>query len=230
MKNTLAFKTGLLSLLIAGVRVIGITYISYKNAGKLLQEQSLVNLGADVLRESGSVEKPLQTMHEDILFLSESAAIVGIIRASRTGGFDARENVSSARWKEYLARTFSTVLRQQIHYTQIRFIGIANHGRELVRVRRDGPRAVVVREEKLQEKSDTDYFAQTAVLKPEQVFFSRINLNKEKGTIQTPHVLVVRVAVPIHDAEEGKVFGIIVINSDFEKMAASLYAPPQKEV
>ncbi len=227
MKLSIAKKTGLISLLIAGTGIIGISYISFKEAGNLLQDQSLVNLSEGLRKESNILQNNLKTLREDVLFLSDSPPVRGIVQTSKTDGYVIKENPVQKTWEEHLAAIFATVLKQRTHYTQIRFVGESNNGRELVRVERRGSHVFTVTDEELQEKGRADYFKEILSLDKKEVYFSKINLNRERYAIQIPYQLVIRVGVPIYDQINGKKFGFVIINADFEKLAHSLFSPPE---
>ncbi|MEY8214170.1 MAG: ATP-binding protein, partial [Colwellia sp.] len=57
-------------------------------------------------------------------------------------------------------------------------------------------------------------------------YLSRVELNKEHGTIALPLQPVMRVAAPIFD-EEGKIFGLVVINADFNALNRPFNSSPK---
>ncbi|MCP4255140.1 MAG: HAMP domain-containing protein, partial [Candidatus Scalindua sp.] len=227
MKFSIAIKTGLISLLIAGLGILGISYISFKEAGDLLQNQSLINLTEGLRKESNTLQNSFKIIREDVLFLSESPPVRGIIRASESNGYDIQENTAEKTWKKRLTTIFATVINQRSYYTQIRFIGNDNSGMELVRVDKKGDNVIAVEGVSLQKKGEASYFKKASSLNEKQVYFSKLNLNRENYKIQIPYQLVIRVAVPVYDKNNGKQFGIVIINADFNKMATSLHSPPE---
>src|SRR5262249_46051013 len=112
-------------------------------------------------------------------------------------------------------------------YTQYRLIGIADGGREIVRVDRMGPGGAihVVPDAELQRKGDRDYFKATIALPAGAVYSSPIDLNRENDAIEMTYVPKVRVASPVYSNDgkspDGKPFGILIINVDMR----SLFAP-----
>ncbi|MCP5005430.1 MAG: methyl-accepting chemotaxis protein, partial [Planctomycetes bacterium] len=222
MKLSIAIKTGLISMFITGAGIIGISYISFKEAGNLLQEQSLVNLSEGVRKESDALRNTYKTMTEDVLFLSENPPVKGIIRAFQTDGYDIKENTTLKAWKKRLETTFTTLLKNRSYYNQIRFIGKRDSGMELVRAERKGSEVFVVENSNLQEKGEAEYFKDIVSLRKKQVYFSKINLNRENYRIQVPYQLVIRVGVPVYDQVNNEVFGVVVINADFNAQVFSL--------
>jgi len=71
----------------------------------------------------------------------------------------------------------------------------------------------IVRDTDLQEKADREYFKGAIALSVGEVYVSDVDLNKERGSIETPHVPTLRLATPIQ-GPDAKPFGIVVINLD----------------
>jgi diguanylate cyclase len=108
---------------------------------------------------------------------------------------------------------FSSLLVSHPEYFQVRVIGIANNGRELIRVDRGVAGIMPVRGEDLQEKGHFPYVYEALKLDPDDLYFSRINLNREQGANQGLNKPTLRIAATLR-SKWGEVFGIIVINVD----------------
>jgi methyl-accepting chemotaxis protein len=67
-----------------------------------------------------------------------------------------------------------------------------------------------VQSSQLQSKNDTEFEAAMQLRKGE-IYVSQINLNREQGVIETPHVPIIRYATPIYSAN-GQRKGIIIAN------------------
>ena len=113
------------------------------------------------------------------------------------------------------------MLKVNPHFTQIRYIGIADKGLELVRVNQKSNKIEFVSQEDLQAKGESNYFKNTINKAPGESFVSDITLNREHGVIEEPHHPVSRVGTPVY-SKGGKVFGAIVINIDFLSFFNSL--------
>ncbi len=221
MKLTLPLKLGLLTFFIALLGVVGISLFSYRNTDDLLQEFSIRETENDLERESILFRSSISALKDDLRFISESPAIIGIMRAYKGGGYDDRENMTYAMWRKRLISFFKTIINAREAYCQIRFVGAADGGKEIVRVDRrfdKGKKIVVIPEEELQPKSHRDYFKEIASLKPGSFYYSKINLNVEQKKIAIPHQPVLRTALSIVD-ENDVFFGFIIINVDFNTMA-----------
>ena len=158
--------------------------------------------------------REIEGMRQNVMALSEMPPVEGIINASRNiSGFDSLGNSGLEFWKLRLEQVFSAFIATRSYYFQLRLIGVADMGRELVRVDRIAGRAVTVPEQNLQLKGDRDYFREAIKMKRGQVYLSPINLNREYGRIEVPHRPTLRAAAPVFGSD-GKVFGIFVANMD----------------
>ncbi len=144
-----------------------------------------------------------------------STAIEGIVRATLAGGVDPRDGVTLDQWRDQLATRLTAELAAKPVYTQFRVIGAADDGREIVRVDRSGPHGAVrnVPDGELQHKANRYYFKQTIDLPPGAVYVSPIDLNREHGVIEVPHVPTLRITTPIQ-ASNDRPFGILIVNLD----------------
>ncbi|MDP1901014.1 MAG: PAS domain S-box protein [Rubrivivax sp.] len=150
---------------------------------------------------------------KDAQFLAHTPPVQGIIRASRNRGFDAQEANTMATWHRRLDGIFSAFATARPSHFQLRFVGVADQGRELVRVAlRDG-RAVALAPEQMEQTRGSDFFQATRTLKEGEVHLSEIGLRQEQGKILVPHVRTVRAATPVF-APDGELFGMVVVDLD----------------
>lgn len=154
-------------------------------------------------------------------FLSKVPPIQGLVRAHANGGYDALENSTSEIWEKRLNTIFRSFLESNPSTYQVRYIGVAHGGRELIRVERRGGEVYVVPQSLLQAKGKRDYFRETLALKPGDVYISDVTLNREHGLVQRPHLPSVRIGTPVYDYQ-GRPFGVIVINIDLRELLTRL--------
>ncbi|WP_047239180.1 cache domain-containing protein, partial [Chromobacterium subtsugae] len=127
-------------------------------------------------------------------------------------------------WHSRLASIFSAFLAANPEFSSVRFVGIANDGKELARVERNAQGQVeITPAAKLQMHGDRDYMQETIRLETGQVYFSDISLgSRHRDAAGNTAVPTIRVATPIRDAG-GKTFGIVIINFDARNLLASLF-------
>lgn len=190
------------SFIVGALIVSGSEDIVYQNALSRLKYETNIKslrLVADIENLSG-----------DTQYLAGTPPIMGIPRAINNGGIDPLDNSHLTKWQSRLGMIFSELIRAKPNYLQIRYIGAADDGKELIRVDRRGSMIRVTPEKELQKKGDTTYFKKASELNPGEVYLSDISLNRELGQVSTPHTPMIRAATPVYFEE--KLFGILVIN------------------
>jgi PAS domain S-box-containing protein len=171
------------------------------------------------------LEASLRGPYADVVGFRSAVAVDGIVRASLADDTRRADGISLAQWRDRLAARLVAELAVKPNYSQFRTIGIADGGREIVRVDRSGPGKTirVVPEAELEQRGDSDYFQRAIRLGANEVDVSPIELNHEHGVVELPHVPVIRTAAAIH-APGGKPFGIVVINVDLSAEFARIRA------
>lgn len=160
---------------------------------------------------AANIENALQNVAADIDVLSRTPPINGIIRSVNNGGDDVEGNSNLALWQARLATIFQSMLQANEDYTMIRYIGVADNGKELVRVDRHKDELFTVPVSTLQQKGDRGYFKDATSLSPGTIQFSEIDYNRENGKLTIPLVTTLRVYTPIYRSNQ-EVFGALVIN------------------
>ncbi|VAX35913.1 diguanylate cyclase/phosphodiesterase (GGDEF & EAL domains) with PAS/PAC sensor(s) [hydrothermal vent metagenome] len=211
--------TGLCVVMGVAISVSG--YYSYQKANAFLTEDAFTSM-EEVLKHAQDIfEREINTLKEDVFFLSEAPPVSGILRSSKFKGYDPEENTTEDLWKARLQRIFATILKSRSEYLQVRFIGDAHNGKELVRVDKTSKGIIVVENNQLQNKGNREYFLETKRLAKNEIYISEINLNREMGKIVVPHQPVLRVAVPVYD--NNKFFGMIIINVDIDSIFKKVF-------
>lgn len=123
----------------------------------------------------------------------------------------------TAYFKKQLEEVMVGLMRTHPEYFQIRLIGVADYGRELVRVDRAGNDIKAISENDLQEKAHFPYFFKTIKLTPGDFYLSSISLNKEEGSHAGQGQPTIRIATPVQ-TPDGSTFGVIVINVDLNSL------------
>lgn len=119
-----------------------------------------------------------------------------------------------------LATEFKSFHIYKPHYTQIRFINL--QGMEQIRTEHRPDGVKILPPAQLQYKGNRNYFKQAAALGPHRIYISPMELNVEHGKLDQPLQPTIRMAMPLF--EQGKKFGVLVINYDatalFHKLAS----------
>jgi len=203
-----------------GLAVLTATIIgalTYRNIEAVTVPRALDHIDARVRLLAAELEASVRSARADILGFRSAVAVEGIVKASGAGGSEARDGITLDEWRARLARRFVAELAAKPGYDQFRVIGIADGGREIIRVDRSGPDKTIriVPDAELQRKGDRDYFLRAIRLSADEFDISAIELNQENGVIEVPHVPVMRAAASII-GPDGQPFGAIVINVELQ--------------
>jgi PAS domain S-box-containing protein len=161
----------------------------------------------------------------EALGLAGAPSVAGIFRAEAAGGIDPEDGTSLVVWRQRLAALFASVMRAHRKYVQLRLIGRANGGEEIVRVDREaaGGAVRVLANSELQRKGGRGYVVDALKLAPGSVYVSVLDLNVEHGKIQVPYMPVLRTAAPVA-GPNGETIGVVVVNIDMRPIFRSLTA------
>jgi len=144
-----------------------------------------------------SIIRDLETLGGDLAILTSSEKLAKLLINKNA---DIRAS---------LAQRYLTFSRDRRIYDQIRYID--ETGMEIVRINYNGGHPEVVAKDKLQNKANRYYFKETLALAQGNAFLSPLDLNVEKGKIETPHKPMLRLGMPVFD-RNGKKRGIVILN------------------
>lgn len=218
---------GLYARITVGVlSVVAFTAVVWANRENNRLHQAYLNerredLDVALQVENVRLKQSIEILRQDAVFLANTPPISGLIRAAANHGFDPRDNNSYEKWEARLQEIFAAFLRAHPDYFQVRYIGVADGGRELVRVDRRDSRIEVTARAGLQAKGDRDYFKAGLGKKAGEVYLSEFTLNQEHGQIDRPHRPALRAVTPVFD-KNGTVFGVVVINKDVRPLFSSV--------
>lgn len=194
----------------------------YSSESKRILTEKAVS---DLTQEANFFEFPLlgqiNQLRDDVRFLRAVPPTDGLIRTRFNRGMDPLDGSTEKQWLYRLSTIFREMLRTREHYLQIRYIGVTDGGKEILRVDRFGQEIVTIPKEKLQRKGERSYFRETIELKEGEIYLSEIELNREHGKIKKPYQLTLRAAVPVYD-QEARIFGIVIVNVNFSEMLISI--------
>ncbi len=222
-RNSISTRLAIVLVLVVTLTAVAASALIFTRLNSVLIESASTELERDTEVQATKFVSRIDELTRDTLLLANTPPIQGIIRASRDGR-DPLDGSTLQSWRERLEIIFEGVARHKPDYLQVRFIGVADGGRELVRVNRNLKTGAVsaVAQDQLQTKGSEPYFVSALARKPDQLYLSPINLNREFGVIEQPFVPVVRSATPIYDQSTGEIFGIVVINLALERALREL--------
>ncbi len=197
---------------------LAIGLISFFGFRRVVRDQQEQSVASHARSEGRRLVLALEEIHHDVKLLATLPAVQEL--ASAESGPLAPDVVSAHT--RSLQRVFAQFLRAKPFYTQVRLIGVADGGRELVRADRIDDDIRVVQQDGLQKKGGRDYFTETLKLSPDGVYVSPINLNREHGEIEVPHRPMLRSAARV-DSKADERFGIVIINLDFGRFVDNLF-------
>lgn len=171
--------------------------------------------------ERQSLNLTVGKLRSDVLFLSSTPPVSGILRAIKNGGVDPLEGKTRKAWEKQLQEIFSAFAANNPEYYRICYIGLADEGRELVRVdRRDGTVKVIPPAE-LGRRAGRDYFKAASTIKTGQIYLSGFDLDRESVAARPSMSAALHAAVPVSEPD-GEPFGMVVINMEVGQLFSSL--------
>jgi hypothetical protein len=175
---------------------------------------------------TNEIEAYARVARADVITLASAVVVNSVVRANLGGGVDPRDGTTEEAARQQMASRFEVALGVKPSYMRLRLIGLADNGRELVRVDRspaDGTIHVVTGAD-LEQRGDRNYFKDTIHLARGDVYVSPIERNQEtKGAAERPAFPVMRAASPLF-TPEGAPFGIVIINVDMRPAFAAMRA------
>ncbi len=219
-------KFAVMAFIIAGIGILGVALFSYHDAASLLRKQSVERISGELHRLTLGLKENVEWMRFDAQRIARSDSVSGYNRAIQGGGYDDEFNMTQSLWKKRIELELVSLLEQRPEYLQIRYIGVTDNGLEIVRIERRGNEIINVQEDKLQKKGQYDYVRKTILLRPDEQFISKVELNREFGRIVFPMQPVIRAAAPVY-TPDGKVFGVVVINVNFDKITSPFQLSPE---
>lgn len=210
-KGKIRFQNQLLTLLALGIiaPVSIVSVYSIHSSNQALTNSAFKQMQLEGRSGAKTLNTVLETVRADVLYLSGTPPVQGIVRARDNQGFDPQDKSPYTSWVGRLNTIFTSFLQTRYYYDQLRYLD--ENGNEMVRVHRQGNVVEVVSGQQLQNKRDTDYFKKTMNLPLGEVYVSSINLNRENGKIEFPYQPVIRYSVPIFN-QAGKRRGILIAN------------------
>jgi PAS domain S-box-containing protein len=219
MKLSTRLAIAMVSLVVLAATAIGV--VTYRAVAAIALPRSLDRLNVDTRLLALDLESSRRDARAFVRGFVAAEALQGMVRARLAGCIDPVDGVTEAMWRAHTAQRYLAEIRERPDYLLIRFIGVDDGGRELVRVERFGPNSEIriVPDAELAHRADRDYFRRTIGLPPGEVDVSSIDLSQANPETKTPRIPVLRVSAPLH-MPDGRLFGIMSINIDMRAVLA----------
>ena len=166
-------------------------------------EEKIKASSAQITKRKAVFRNYLTGASSDLLNMSKHESVRALAEA-----LEAEEKAHLSERLSAVENLFKTFSRVKRIYAQVRYLN--NSGHESVCVDFDGNTAKIIPGAQLQDKSDRDYFRETANLLHGGVYISPLGLNMEHGRIEVIHKPVIHFATPV--IVDGKKAGIIVFD------------------
>lgn len=222
MKFGIAFRIGVLATGLVILTAITIGSVLFGESERILTEHELTDFRDDGNNLGNRLQDSISTLREDALSLALLPEVDAIVQAHQNAANDREAKTASLK---KLAESFEQVMRDK-PYLQVRLIGAADGGRELLRSIR-GSEPMLSPPNRCGEEP---YFIEARKIPSHSVYLSEINLNRKDGQVEEPFTPVLRAAVKIpndknpNDPEDGEdFFGIVVIDFDFASIAKEYF-------
>ncbi len=198
-----------IALALSTAAVVGV--LVYRSIAAAVVPAELERLEADARLGASLLNEYVESARNDVLALSNAPTVDGLVRSS----VDAGPSTGPEVWRPYVIDLFASQVQNKPQYRKLRIIGVADGGREVVRVDRMGPSDAIriVRGGDLQQKGERPFFLETIALPSGEIYVSPLDLNQDHGVIETPYIPTIRVATPLRTSD-GRLVGILIANID----------------
>lgn len=209
---------GLIVMLI--VSASAMWYIEHSRLRDAYVSERVAHLDKSIQSQRLRLDQRLDSLRRDVLFLSNTPPISGIIRAAQYRGIDPRDGNTRAKWEERLQEIFSAFSMAHPDYYRIRYIGADGDGREIVRVDSRGGKILSMATDKERSYGARDFFVQALKLRKGEVYLSEFEYQYEPPRSGFGRIQTLRAATPVYDSA-GKLFGAVVLSLDVRGLLES---------
>jgi methyl-accepting chemotaxis protein len=211
LRPSLSIRLPVLFAIVAVVPLTIVAVVSYVMGSGALQAEALALVRQQATSNADRLIDFESRYFDDLVALRGAPALQAVIRAADAEGRDPISGATSGEAIDRLTGTFTALSLAGARYQQIRYLN--QDGMEVARVdNRFGGLDVVSRTDRLQDKSDKEYFSSTVDLDSGEVFISELNLNREHGEVEVPYVPVFRLSTPVFN-RLGQHRGALVLNA-----------------
>ena len=183
--------------------------------------RALDRLATKAMLNATKLETSLNVARQDVAVIQ---GMTGVMQMGVARTANPYEEVPDTSLRESIGARFLAALSAKPEYSQFRIVGVADGGRELLRVDRKGPGGTprIVPDAELIRIGERDYFKRAISQPKSDVYVSPVELQKDNATGKPPAPML-HVAIPLW-TPNGQPFAISVIDFDlgakFERIRA----------
>jgi len=176
-----------------------------------IERESDINLA--LVTEEIRLQQVVNNMRQDGLFLADIPPVYGIIRATQNHDINRKVGDSIDKWKQRMRSIFLSYQTTNQEYYDISFIGVANKGRELVKVSASKGKVEAIPATALQSMANKDFFKSLSKQPSNKAQFMDFNAFPKSSVNRFNSLLV---ATPVYAS--GKLFGMILLKRDISNV------------
>lgn len=199
-------------LLVTILPMILVGFYAMQTTTDALRERELGAQEAHLHQLAQGIQHFLEMSVNDVRYLSKLRVFRDYLAASATP--EQQEILRQQVGDAYIAFAQARPM-----YSQIRFLD--PQGMEKIRVDRHGTRIFSLNPRSLQDKSGRYYVQEAIKLKPDEIYVSSLDLNRERGEVEVPYRPMLRYAIATFD-EQGERTGIVIINVEANQFLKNL--------
>jgi PAS domain S-box-containing protein len=222
---TLSARFALAMVFLVVVTTFALSLITYYFVTEAVIPRGLDRLATEAALGASEIEAALNGARQDLMVI-QGGVTVSQMMAARSKGPVALQADADIRGS--IATRFLSVLKIKPEYAQLRIVGAADGGRELVRADRGGPggAARIVPDRELRQEGERDYVRRSLSLSPSEVYVSGVVLIE--GGLGHPATPILQIGVRL-SAPDGQPFGLVVIDFDLGPRFDSIKAEIAKD-
>ena len=215
-KISLSIKISTLVMVTSLLGIASLAYISYTQAKTIFTNHSAQILAQNIDQYSNKIKSSIEKLKYNITIFTYNPSVKGFMRSYLNPyKYDEVTNKTFGQYQKDISTIITLMMKQNPAYFQMRIID-ANSGEEIIKFVKEDNKIKSIAKNKLQNKWDMQYVQDTLKLNKNDMYLSKINLNKEFHTIELPIKPTIRIARIIY--ANNKKAGIMVINANIEKL------------
>jgi len=211
VKFTIAKKLTLLVTTVVVITTGGLGYSVNSEYDKILTEKELLDMGDNTREEAAKILGTIERMKEDVIFLSSTPPIQGIIRSQQNNGVDHLDGSSEKTWTQRLEKIFISFLQSKLGYLEISYISQQKHRVELIAVDRYNGKIRTRFSEKLKNTNTLELIKDGTIPENKKVHLSEITYISDFRKTTKSYSSVLYAYTPIY-TNKGRIFGMVVIS------------------